>query len=183
MLLDYLNKIEDKRRGQGKRYPLGYIILFSLLAIMCKADGYSQIARFIDVHLEKLEEMFNIFWIKSPHEGTIRNVLLSIDTIELEQILFEYTQNIAKQDKKKESKILAIDGKTLKNSYDNLKDKKSLHMLEIFASGSDLIVGHLEIDAKNNEIPAAQKFIKECGLNGCIFTMDALHCQKKLLAS
>lgn len=52
MLLDYLNKLEDKRRGQAKRYPLGYIVLFSLLAIICNANGYSEIARFIDIHLE-----------------------------------------------------------------------------------------------------------------------------------
>lgn len=183
MLLDFLNKIEDKRRGQGKRYSLAHIVLFSLLAIMCKADGYKQIARFIDIHLEKLEEIFGIYWIKSPHEGTIRNILLSIDELDFEQVLFEYNQTIANIDKKKDSSILAIDGKTLKNSFNNMKDKKALHMLEVFAAGSDLIIAHLEVEAKSNEIPAAQKFIKESGLEGYIFTMDALHCQKKLLAS
>lgn len=183
MLLDYLNKIQDKRRRQGKRYSLGHIILFSLLAIMCKSNGYEEIARFIDVHLEKLEELFGIFWVKSPHKGTIRNVLLSIDIKELDSALSEYNQAIAKLDKNKDLKIIAIDGKTLRGSFDHMKDKKSLHMLEIFATGVNLIIGHFEIDNKTNEIPAAQKFIKESGLEGCIFTMDALHCQKKLLAS
>lgn len=63
-----------------------------------------------------------------------------------------------------------------------MKDKKALHMLEAFATGVDLIIGHVEIDSKSNEIPAVQEFIRESGLDGCIFTMDALHCQKKLLA-
>lgn len=183
MLLDYLNKLEDKRRGQGKRYPLGYIILFSLLAIMCKANGYSEIARFIDIHLEKLEEIFGIFWIKSPHKDTIRNIILSLDAIELENTLIEYNHALVKLDKKKDSNIIAIDGKTLRGSFDNIKDVKSLHMLEVFATGSDLIIGHSEIDSKSNEIPATQEFIKKSGFEGCLFTMDALHCQKKLLAS
>lgn len=183
MLLDYLNKLTDKRRGQGKRYPLGYIILFSLLAIMSGADGYTQIARFIDVHLEKLEAIFGIFWVKSPHQDTVRNVLLSIDPKELDNVIDEYNKAIVKPNKDKHSNIIALDGKTLRHSFDNMKDKKSLHMLEAFSSGSNLIVGHLETDVKSNEIPATQKFIKESGFEGCIFTMDALHCQKKLLRS
>ncbi|EKE04012.1 MAG: ISMca6, transposase, OrfA [uncultured bacterium] len=183
MLLDYLNKLQDKRRGQGKRYPLRYIILFSLLAIMCGANTYPEIARFIDIHLEELEEIFGIFWVKSPHQGTVRNILLGIDATELENALFEYNQSISKLDKENDSNIVAIDGKALRNSFDNMKDKKSLQMLEIFSSGANLIIGQFEIDTKSNEIPAAQKFIKESGLEGCIFTMDALHCQKKLLAS
>jgi hypothetical protein len=183
MLLDYLNKLTDKRRGQGKQYPLKYIILFSLLAIMCKADGYSQIARFIDIHLEKLEEIFGIFWVKSPHKDTVRNVLLSIDPKELDNVIEEYNKTVVNCNKNRGSNIIALDGKTLRHSFDNMKDKKSLHMLEAFASGSNLIVGHLETDAKSNEIPAVQKFIKESGFEGSLFTMDALHCQKKLLRS
>ena len=68
MLLEYLNKLQDKRRGQGKRYQLGHVIIFSLLAIICNARGNSKIARFIDVHLERLEEIFGIYWVKSPHQ-------------------------------------------------------------------------------------------------------------------
>lgn len=182
MLLDYLRKIQDKRRGQGKRYQLEYMILFSLLAIMCGSNGYEEIGRFIDVQLEKLEEIFGIFWVKSPHHDTVRNIILSLDEVELENVLFEYNQEIANLDKTKDLNVIAIDGKTLRGSFDNMKDKKALHMLEIFATGSDLILGHSEIDKKSNEIPAAQKFIKESGLEGCLFTIDALHCQKKLLA-
>ena len=183
MLLDYLNEIPDKRRAQGKQYQLGHIILFSLLAIMCKSNGYTDVALFIDEHLERLEETFGIYWIKSPHKDTIRNVLLSLEEAEVEKALFEYNQKIAKLDQKGDLKILALDGKTLRNSFNNMKDKKSLHMLEIFATGSNLLIGHVETEEKSNEIPAVQKFISESGLEGCLFTMDALHCQKKLLRS
>lgn len=182
MLLKHLNKISDKRRGQGKQYSLSHVILFSLLAIMSKANGYADIGRFIDVHLEQLEEIFGIYWVKSPHKDTIRNILLSIEEEELEIALFEYNQELSKQDDNKGLKVLAIDGKTLKNSFDNMNDKKSLHMLEMFAIESNLIIAHLETEEKSNEIPAVQEFIKKLGLEGCIFTMDAMHCQKKLLA-
>lgn len=181
MLLDYLKEIPDKRRAEGKQYSLGYIVLFSLLAILCKSNGYTEIARFIDVHLERLEEAFGIYWVKSPHQDTVRNVLLSLEEADLEKALFKYNQKLAKLDEKGDLKILALDGKTLKNSFDNMKDKKSLHMLEVFATGSNLLIGHVETEQKSNEIPAVQRFIRESGLEGCLFTMDALHCQKKHL--
>jgi hypothetical protein len=59
MLLEYLNKIPDKRRGQGRQYQLGYVILFSLFAILARGDGYAAIAKFIDEYFYKLDDMFS----------------------------------------------------------------------------------------------------------------------------
>ncbi|MFO1113361.1 MAG: hypothetical protein U1E33_06670 [Rhodospirillales bacterium] len=49
-----------------------------------------------------------------------------------------------------------------------------------FASASAIVLAHIEIDGKSNEIPAAQQIIRELGLTGAVFTADALHCQKNL---
>ena len=57
-----------------------------------------------------------------------------------------------------------------------------LQMLSGFCSETKLILGHIEISEKTNEIPTAQKLIKELGLpEGTIYTADAMHCQKKHL--
>ena len=40
-------------------------------------------------------------------------------------------------------------------------------------------MAHVELDDKTNEIPVAQALIAELHLQGCLFTFDALHCQKK----
>jgi hypothetical protein len=181
MLLEYLSQINDKRRGQGKKYRLEYIILFCILAILCNADGFPAIAKFIEVHLERLESIFGFFWVRSPDESTIRKILQDVDPKELEYAFRKYTQAIANPDKKTDLRCLAIDGKTLRGSFDKLKDQKSLHMLNVFATESNLIIANFETDKKSNEIPAVQELIREIGLDGCIFTMDAMHCQKKLL--
>jgi hypothetical protein len=181
MLLEYLNQIKDKRRGQGKKFKLGYIILFSIIALLCNANGPSAIAKFIEIHLERLEEIFGIFWVKSPDASTIRKILKKIDPEELEKAFRDYTQAMEDSRKNTNLRCIAIDGKVLRGSFDKLKDQKSLQILSVFATGEDLILGNYEIDKKTNEIPVAQQLIKEFGLEGCIFTMDALHCQKKLL--
>jgi hypothetical protein len=74
--------------------------------------------------------------------------------------------------------VVALDGKTLKGSFDHLNDQKAA--LSAFASDAAILLAHTEIDVKSNEIPAAQQLIAELGLSGVLFTADALHCQKSL---
>ncbi len=51
--------------------------------------------------------------------------------------------------------------------------------LSSFVADEQIILAHEEIEAKTNEIPTAQLLMGKLGLSGCIFTFDALHCQKK----
>jgi len=180
MLLEYLNKIPDKRRGQGRQYQLGYVILFSLLAILAGANGYAGITRFIEEYFYKLDDIFDMGWTRPPHNNTVKGILKSIDGQELEKVFREYTQALVKSSKNCKNDQMAIDGKTLRKSFDRMKDQKSLHLLSIFAVDSKLIFAHKEVGKKSNEIPTAQKLIEEIGLSDCIFTADALHCQKNL---
>ena len=75
---------------------------------------------------------------------------------------------------------IALDGKTLRGSFDHMEDKKAAQVLSAFASQSAIVLAHSEIDVKSNEIPAAQQMIAELGLTGVVFTADALHCQKNI---
>ncbi|GAB3447114.1 hypothetical protein [Insolitispirillum peregrinum] len=74
---------------------------------------------------------------------------------------------------------MVIDGKTLRGSFDAFHDRKAAHVLSAFAADSQIILGHLPITGKSNESPAAQAMIAELGLSGHLFTLDALHGQKK----
>ena len=47
-------------------------------------------------------------------------------------------------------------------------------------TGSQIILAHQDIDEKTNEIPTAQRLMKELGIRNCTFTFDAMNCQKKL---
>ena len=52
--------------------------------------------------------------------------------------------------------------------------------LSAFAADGQIILGHLAIAEKSNEIPAAQAMIAALGLTGRLFTLDAMHCQKNI---
>ena len=75
--------------------------------------------------------------------------------------------------------LSTFDGKTLRGSFDNFSDQKATHLVSAFATDSALVLGHLEIDDKSNEIPAVQRLLGELGLAESVITVDAMHCQKK----
>lgn len=176
MLLKFVKKVEDVRRKQGQRFQLHYIIFFSILATLSGATSYRDIERFIEVHFEKLKRKFKLKWEKRPAYTTIRNVIQGINKDSLEKAFREYTEELEKLDVSTGLKCIAIDGKTLRGSFDNFNDKKALHLLSVFLSGNNLILVHQEVGSKSNEIPSAQELIKELELENVIFTLDAMHC-------
>ena len=79
-----------------------------------------------------------------------------------------------------EPQVIALDGKTLRGSFDHLNHRKAVQTLPAFASAAAIVLAHTGIDDKSNEIPAARQMIRELGLTGVVFTADAMHCQKNL---
>jgi hypothetical protein len=75
---------------------------------------------------------------------------------------------------------VAVDGKTLRGSLERFEDRKAAQVLSALAVGERLVLGHVLIEdkGKDHEMAAAQRLIEELGLVGCVFTLDALHCQK-----
>ena len=72
--------------------------------------------------------------------------------------------------------VVAIDGKTLRHSYDNGGDKKAIHMVSAWATELILVLGQVKVDDKSNEITAIPELLKVLSLRGCIVTIDAMGC-------
>ena len=177
MLDSFLFKVKDHRRDQGKRYQLGHILLFTILAILSGADSYRKVQRFIASHYEELDEIFGLNWKRKPAHTSIRDIIQGTSGAELEAQFRAYSQQLAKSDE--QNKVLSCDGKVLRGSFDHFKDQQAIQILSVFLNDSNLILAHEEIATKTNEIPTAQQLMDTLGLTGYIFTFDALHCQKK----
>ena len=79
---------------------------------------------------------------------------------------------------------IALDGKTLRGSFDGFHDRTAAQVLSAFATDTALVLAHIDIAEKSNEIPAAQALLAELGLaRDTIVTLDALHCRKNTLRS
>ena len=75
--------------------------------------------------------------------------------------------------------MVAFDGKTLRGRFDHFAGKKACHLVSAFEAGSALVLGHLEVADKSNEIAAVERLLGALGLGSCVVTVDAMHCQKK----
>ena len=73
MSLDCLSKVADPRRRQGRRYQLEYILMFSVLAMLCGATSYRKIQRFMNAHRERLNAWFGLAWKRAPAHTSIRS--------------------------------------------------------------------------------------------------------------
>jgi predicted transposase YbfD/YdcC len=73
--------------------------------------------------------------------------------------------------------VIAIDGKTIRNSGDSFRGKKSSHIVTAFAAENDIILGQLKTAEKSNEITAIPELLNTLMLKGCVVTIDAMGCQ------
>lgn len=179
-LLDLLATIPDPRRAQGKLYPLPHLLLFAILAVVAGADSYRAIHSFIDVHLDRLKTTFGLRWRRAPAYTSIRLVLRTVDPVELERVFRIHAAVLADQVGCDGVRVVAFDGKTLRGSFDHFADRAAVHLVSAFEVTSGLVLGHIEVGEKENEIPAVQQLLAALGLGERVVTADALHCQKNL---
>jgi hypothetical protein len=181
-LLDSFATITDPRRAQGKMYGLAPVLLVSVLAVLSGATSYRKVHGFIDSHLSRLNNAFGLGWRKAPAYSSVRTILHGLDPLAVEKAFRAHAAALmpAGSDDDGTPTAIAVDGKTLRGSFDGFHDRKAAHVLSAFAQDQAIILGHLATDDKSNEIPAAQTLIKDLGLEGRLFTADAMHCQKNV---
>lgn len=181
-LLGLLDEVPDPRRAEGKLYRLPHVLLFSILAIVSGGNSYRSVTTVIDVHRRRLNRAFGLTWRRAPAHTSIRNILQGLDSAALEAAFRRHAGLLQRACAKPGGASLAIDGKTLRGSFDQFRDRTAAQLLGVFATDTALVLvlvlAHSDIDEKSNEIPAAQALLAELGLAGQLITLDALHCQK-----
>jgi hypothetical protein len=179
-LLGLLADVPDPRRGQGQLYKLPHVLLFSILAVVTGCNSYRGIVTFIDVHRHKLNATFGLRWRRAPAYTAVRYILKGLDPADVETAFRRHAALLQAARAKPGKGSIALDGKTLRGSFDNFRDRAASQVLSAFATDTSLILAHVDIDERSNEIPAAQMLLAELGVaDGAIVTLDALHCQKK----
>jgi DDE family transposase len=178
-LLAALERISDPRRRQGRRYSLAHLLLFSVLAVLAGATSYRGILVFIAVHRERLNAVFGTTLRRAPAVNTLRALFQALDPAALETAFRQHARGLSEMVPTPGRRVIALDGKTLKRSFDYLNDRAAAHVLSAFACEAALILAHQEVGGAPEETPAVQALIEALGVHGVLFTADALHSQKK----
>ena len=183
-LLGLLAEVPDPRRGQGQLYKLPHVLLFSILAIVTGCNSYRGIVTFIDVHRRRLNATFGLKWRRAPAHTAVRYILKGLDPAAVEAVFRRHAALLQAACGTPGQGSIALDGKTLRGSFDRFHDRNAAQLLSAFATDTALVLAHVEIAEKSNEIPAAQALLAELGVPaGAVVTLDALHCQKNISRS
>ena len=154
------------------------ILIIALCAVICGADSFTEMEQF---GLAKLDWFRNGLGLALPHgipsHDTFGRVFAALDPQQFSAAFSRWTQAIAGQTG---GQVIAVDGKTLRRSFDSATGRKALHMVSAWASENRLVLAQEAVQAKSNEIKAVPALLKLLDLTGCIVTVDALNCQKEV---
>lgn len=176
-LLQVFSELPDHRRVQGRRFELPTVLFYCVLAMIAGANSYRQMYSFIRVHRQQMNAAFGLNLRYAPSYCGLRLILLGVDAKALEEAFRRHAASLSPA-RENATRVIAIDGKTLRGSFDGFSDAKATHMLTALCVSDAIVLAHLMIEEKSNEIPAAPELIATLGLANCLFTLDAEHCQK-----
>ena len=129
LLLDLLSTIPDPRRAEGKVYTLRHVLLFSILAVVTGGNSFRSIETFIKVHRRRLNSAFGLRWKRAPCHTGIRYILQGLDPAAVEQAFREHATGLLNSTTDPSRRAIALDGKTLRGSFDNFHDRKAARVL------------------------------------------------------
>ena len=130
--LDMLADVPDPRRAEGKLYALPHVLLFSILAIVAGCNSYRGIVTFIDVHRRRLNAGFGLNWRRAPAHTAVRYILQGLDPVAVEAVFRRHAALLQAAHAVPGQGSIALDGKTLRGSFDRFHDRAAAQVLSAF---------------------------------------------------
>jgi predicted transposase YbfD/YdcC len=168
--------LEDPRILLKTAHKLIDIIVIAICAVICGADKWTQVEEFGNAHkkwLKRYLELPNGI----PTHDTFGRVFAAINPEHFQRCFAGWIQEVFTLT---EGQVIAIDGKTLRRSHDKRSNKAALHMVHAWATANGVLLGQVKSKEKSNEITAIPDLLETLVIKGCIITIDAMGCQRKI---
>src|SRR5215204_3841123 len=166
--------LEDPRETSRCDHQLIDILVIAVCAVIACAESWEDIALYGRSKRAWLET-FLALPNGIPSHDTFRRVFMLIDPDAFEACFSAWAPSFAAVVHRE---VVAIDGKTLRRSFDRGRAQGPLHLVSAWASEQGLVLGQREVDGKSNEIPAIPALLETLSLKNCIVTLDAMGCQR-----
>lgn len=167
--------LPDPRSAHGQRYSLSAMVTIAICASICGAEDWVGVAAFGRAKRDWFATFLDLPH-GTPSHDTFDRVFSRLDPDAFERCFRVWVAALAGQ----LVGTLALDGKTLRRSFDAAAGKAALHMVSLWACEQGLVFGQLAVDQKSNEITAIPKLIELLDLKGLTITIDAMGCQKDI---
>jgi len=178
-ILTHFEDLTDPRLDRTKVHKLLDIVVIALCAAICGADSWADVERF-----GKAKQPWFARFLELPggipSHDTFGRVFAHLDTAEFDACLRSWLRSLHKS---LQGQSIAIDGKTLRHSFDTATGRAALHSVSAWAVGLRLSLGQVAVADKSNEITAVPKLLELLEITGAVVTLDAMHCQTETAAA
>lgn len=174
-LLRYLKDVPDPRAANVS-HSLYNMLVIALLAVLCSCDDWEEIAAWAAANRDWLATFLDLPH-GTPSHDTFDRVFARVDPLALERCLIAFTAAVADAS---EGRLLAVDGKRIRRSFDHGGRKAAIHMINAWDQHNELVLGQLATDDKSNEITAIPKLLELLDVRGCVVSIDAMGCQQQI---
>ena len=176
-ILAYFAKIRDPRVERTRRHSLVDVLVLSLCAVICGADSFCAIEAFGRARKEWLRTFLDLRHGIPTHD-TLGRVFAALDPQALAEAFRKWALALARLTR---GEVVAIDGKTLRRSFQEAGSSAFVHMVSAWAAGNGIVLGQVKTEEKSNEITAIPRLLELLNLKGCLVTIDAMGCQKQIV--
>jgi predicted transposase YbfD/YdcC len=173
---EHLGKVKDPRIGNATRHKLIDILVIAICAVVCGADGWSDVALF-----GRSKQKWLKTFLELPHgipsHDTFGRVFGLINPEEFERSFLAWVAEIQKLT---QGEVIAIDGKQLRGSVDRFEGQSVINVVSAWATANELVLGQVKVDEKSNEITAIPRLLEVLDISGCLVTIDAIGTQTEI---
>ena len=175
----FFSELKDPRQVAKIEYPFFDVVFLTVCAAIGGAQGWEDIELFGEAHLEWFQRN-GLFPNGLPVHDTIARI---ISRIQPEQFQNAFVRWMQATSERTDGELIAIDGKTLRSSYDRDSRQSTIHMVSAFAAQNRLVLGQVKTDAKSNEITAIPELLAILDVKGCLVSIDAMGCQTAIAST
>ena len=172
---DHFSTLSDPRRRKVT-YPLINVITIAICAVVCGADDFVSIADYGNKKRKWLSQFLDLS-AGIPSHDRFNAIFAALKPAEFEKCLLSW---ITALHEISDGQLVAIDGKTLRRSFDAASSKAPIHMVSAWATANCISLGQVVVDAKSNEITAIPQLLEMLAISGCLVTIDAMGCQTEI---
>ena len=162
-LADVFADLEDPRAINARRHSLHDILVIALCTIVCGGQTCTDMELFGQAKGEFLQSFLKLE-NGIPSHDTFSRVLGMLDPEAFQQWFLGFMEQFAEGCQG----VVAVDGKTLRRSYDRAEGRAALHLVSAWAEARRLVLGQLAVDDKSNEITAVPKLLEMLTLRGTV---------------
>jgi predicted transposase YbfD/YdcC len=174
-LIAELASIEDPRCAWKVEHRLLDVLVIAVCAVLGEAETFEDIALY-----GRCKEA----WLRGflalpngiPSHDTFRRVFMLIDPDAFERSFLGWVRAVFRPGEDGPRQV-AIDGKTVRRSFDRKHGRSPLHLVSAYATEGGLVLAQRAAEEKRGELTVLPELLDGLDLRGCLVSLDALACQ------